>query len=112
MRYSGILMIPLVWGHIILQDVIVGVHAIDANYVAARWGALFWQVYDIALLGFAFAHGMNGLRNVLTDFIRSQSVMRALNVLLFLVWLTLTVIGAVAIMLATQSALATVTSAS
>ena len=37
MRYSAFLLIPLAWGHLILQDVIVGVHSIDLDYVAMRW---------------------------------------------------------------------------
>lgn len=72
MRYSAVLLIPLAFGHIILQDVIVGVHKIDINYVNLRWSLLAWRVYDAALLAFAFAHGMNGLRQVLMDYIRSE----------------------------------------
>ena len=40
MRYSGILLIPLVWIHVAIQDVLVGVHAIDLDYVAMRWATL------------------------------------------------------------------------
>ena len=32
MRYSGVLLIPLAWGHVLIQDVLVGVHAIDIDY--------------------------------------------------------------------------------
>jgi succinate dehydrogenase / fumarate reductase membrane anchor subunit len=106
MRYSAILLIPLVWIHIILQDVIIGVHDINANYVAMRWGLLFWQVYDILLLGFAFANGMNGLRQVLRDYIKSDQAMRVLSTLLLIVWAALTFIGAYAIIMATNSVLA------
>jgi succinate dehydrogenase / fumarate reductase, membrane anchor subunit len=107
MRYSAILLIPLVWVHVLLQDVIVGVHSIDSSYVALRWGMLIWQVYDILLLGFAFAHGVNGLRQVLRDFIRSPQVMRVVNVLLFVFWLIITLIGAGGIVMATRSILFT-----
>ena len=69
MRYSGIALIPLAWIHVLIQDVLVGVHRIDLDYVALRWATLGWRVYDMALLGFAFAHGMNGLRQVLEDYI-------------------------------------------
>ncbi|MFN2198621.1 MAG: succinate dehydrogenase, hydrophobic membrane anchor protein [Anaerolineales bacterium] len=105
MRYSAILLIPLVWIHIILQDVIVGVHDIDANYVAMRWGLLFWQIYDILLLGFAFAHGVNGLRQVLRDYITSDRWMRIVSIGLLIFWGVLTFIGAVGIILATRSVL-------
>lgn len=106
MRYSAILLIPLVWGHLILQDVIVGVHAINADYVALRWGTFFWRAYDILLLGFAFAHGVNGLRQVLNDYIHHTVAMRTVSLVLFVFWLALTVIGASAIIMATQSVLA------
>ncbi len=106
MRYSGILLIPLVWFHLVLQDVIVGVHDINASYVALRWATLFWQAYDILLLGFAFAHGMNGLRQVLRDFVHKDQTMRVVNVVLFIFWAALTFMGAYAVIMATNSILA------
>lgn len=105
MRYSGILLIPLVWFHVILQDVVVGVHAMDAGYVSARWGLLTWQVYDILLLAFAFAHGVNGLRQVLADFVTSETLMRRVSLALLLFWAALTFIGGFAIVMATRSAI-------
>ena len=97
MRYSGILLIPLVWIHVAIQDVLVGVHRIDLDYVALRWAALGWRVYDIALLAFAFAHGMNGLRNVMSDPVSSPRLRRIANVAILGGWLLLSAIGAVAI---------------
>lgn len=97
MRYSGVLLIPLVWIHTILQDVIVGVHAIDLDYVAMRWATLGWRIYDIALLGFAFAHGMNGLRQVLFEYIHSPKARRTLSVSLLVLWFAITLIGALAL---------------
>ncbi len=97
MRYSGVLLIPLVWIHVILQDVLVGVHAIDLDYVALRWATLGWRVYDILLLAFAFAHGMNGLRTVLRDYIHKPTSRRAADWLILIAWLIITAIGAAAI---------------
>ena len=97
MRYSGLLLIPLAWGHVFIQDVLVGVHQIDIDYVAMRWATLGWRVYDFFLLAFAFAHGVNGLRQVTNDFIKNKSFMRLVSVLLFLFWLVLSLIGAAAI---------------
>ncbi len=97
MRYSGVLLLPLAWVHVAIQDVLVGVHAIDLDYVALRWATLGWRVYDIALLAFAFAHGMNGLRNVLSDYVHPPRARRLLNALLLAGWLVITAIGAVAI---------------
>jgi succinate dehydrogenase / fumarate reductase membrane anchor subunit len=97
LRWSGLALIPLVWGHILLQDVIVGVHRIELDYVVWRWSFIGWQIYDIALLGFAFAHGMNGLRNVLNDYIHSEAAQRTVGWAIFIVWLVITTIGGIAI---------------
>jgi len=88
MRYSGLLLI---------QDVLVGVHQIDLNYVATRWAFLGWRVYDFALLSFAFAHGVNGFRQVLDDYLRGENNRRAVSWILFIFWLVISLIGAIAI---------------
>ncbi len=106
MRYSGILLIPLAWGHVLLQDIIVGVHAIDIDYVLVRWANIGWQIYDILLLAFAFAHGMNGLRQVANDFIHDPRAQRATAWVLLVAWLVISIIGAVAIVLAASKNLA------
>lgn len=97
MRYSGILLIPLAWGHILIQDVLVGVHQIDLNYVAQRWAFWGWRVYDFLLLAFAFAHGMNGLRQVLTDYINDKKWQNIISWVLLFFWLVISLIGAIAI---------------
>lgn len=106
MRYSGFLLIPLAWIHVLIQDVLVGVHAIDINYVAMRWASLGWRVYDILLLAFAFAHGMNGLRQVGQDFVHSERSRRIMSIAIFLVWLVVSIIGAVAIIAGARPELA------
>jgi succinate dehydrogenase / fumarate reductase membrane anchor subunit len=97
MRYSGLLLIPLAWVHVLIQDILVGVHAIDLDYVALRWASLGWRVYDFLLLSFAFAHGVNGLRQVLNDYISKDSTRRKSTWALFAFWMVLSLIGAVAI---------------
>jgi succinate dehydrogenase / fumarate reductase membrane anchor subunit len=106
MRYSGILLIPLAWIHVAIQDVIVGVHAIDIEYVALRWANIGWRVYDIALLGFAFAHGMYGLRQVSQDFFHTDKARRTVSLLIFVLWLLITLAGAVAIIAGARPELA------
>ncbi len=106
MRYSAILLIPLVFGHVLLQDVIVGVYEINADYVARRLGTWFFQAYDIALLGFAFAHGVNGLRQVLRDFIHNPKTFRLVSIALFIFWAAITAYGGIAIVMAVNAKLA------
>jgi succinate dehydrogenase / fumarate reductase membrane anchor subunit len=97
MRYSAILLIPLAWIHVALQDVIVGVHQINLNYVAARWALLGWRVYDFFLLAFAFAHGVNGLRQVLRDYVKSETAMNRISWILLIFWAVISLIGVVAV---------------
>ena len=97
MRYSAVLLVPLVWIHVLINDVLVGVHAIDLDYVAMRWATLGWRIYDVALLAFTFAHGVNGLRTVLRDYIHSATARRRLEWALLAFWLVVTAIGATAI---------------
>ncbi len=97
MRYSALLLIPLAWIHVMIQDVIVGVHRIDLNYVALRWANVGWRIYDIALLGFAFAHGMNGLRQILAEYFPTPRARQIMGWALLAIWFVITAIGAVAV---------------
>lgn len=97
MRYSAVLLIPLVGIHIVLQDVIVGVHSMDLNYVAERWANIFWRAFDALLLGFTMAHGINGLRQVLNDFIQGERTRKIVSWGLFIFWLAITAFGAIAL---------------
>ena len=97
MRISALLLIPLVWVHVLIQDILVGVHAMDLTYVQFRWANILWRIFDGLLLGFAFAHGVNGLRQVLFDFVYSERGRRTLTILLFLLWLVITLVGLIAL---------------
>jgi len=97
MRYSAFLLIPLVWIHAIIQALITGGHNLSLEYVNMRWLITGWRIYDVILLAFAFSHGTFGLRQVLADFIRDEKWYRILNWGLFIFWLTISAIGAIAI---------------
>jgi succinate dehydrogenase / fumarate reductase membrane anchor subunit len=103
MRYSSMLLIPLVWIHVLWQDVIIGVHNINLNYVVQRWSNIGIQIYDILLLAFAFAHGMNGLRQVFLDIIHTDRGRRIVSITLFIVWIVISTIGATAILAAAKA---------
>ncbi|MDX1992165.1 MAG: succinate dehydrogenase, cytochrome b556 subunit [bacterium] len=94
MRVSGLLIVPLVFGHLAMAHVIQGVFDITAQgysvvgtdainqtgtaveYVGERWLLLVWRVYDIALLLLVTVHGFNGLRYVLTDYLAFSPLLR------------------------------------
>ena len=97
MRWSGLLLIPLAWIHVVIQDVLIGVHGINIDFVALRLATIGWRIYDISLLGFAFGHGMLGLRNVVNDYVTHPGWNRALKWVLLIAWIVITAIGAVAV---------------
>ncbi len=97
MRYSAVLLIPLVWGHVLIQDILVGAHQITLDYVIKRWSMLGWQIYDILLLAFAFAHGMNGIRQIMVDYIQNQQTRLLFEWAIFVAWILVTLIGGIAI---------------
>jgi succinate dehydrogenase / fumarate reductase membrane anchor subunit len=97
MRYSAFLLIPLAWGHVLIQDILIGGHGINLDYVAMRWSMVGWRIYDFFLLAFAFAHGVNGLRQVLFDYIHDARKQHILAWFLFAFWLLISALGALAI---------------
>ena len=97
MRLSAILLVPLVWIHTTITTLIIGPENIGLNLVAARWANIGWRIYDILLLIFAFSHGVNGLRQILNDFTSSPISRKALNILMLIYWLMLSIIGATGI---------------
>ena len=84
---------PLTCGHVLFQDILVDVHAIDLDDITLRWTSLVWRIYDFLLLTSAYAHGVSGLCQMLKDFKSKDSSTWAL----FAFWLALSLIGAVAI---------------
>lgn len=123
MRVSGLLIVPLVFGHLAMVHLIQGVFDITASnftvvgtdlvnqtgtaveFVAQRWnyqifGAVaIWRLYDIALLAMAVIHGFNGLRYVLTDYTMSSPVLHRASVYLCVIGaVILLVLGAGALL--------------
>jgi len=99
MRVSGLLIVPLVFGHLAMMHIIQGVFDITAadfsvvgtttanasgtavEFVANRWNYLIgpvavWRVYDLVLLALVVIHGFNGLRLVLTDYTAFSPTLR------------------------------------
>lgn len=82
MRTSGILLLVLAVGHMMIQHVLNSSANLTIQFVAERWNSWGWKVYDMLLLVFAYLHGMNGFRNVLGDYIHSDGAMKAINITL------------------------------
>ena len=93
MRLSGIVLVVLVLGHLLIMNVLDGgVHRINWGFVAGRWASPFWQAWDLIMLWLAELHGANGLRTVINDYARKDGTRFWLQLLLLIsVVLTLAV---------------------
>jgi len=120
MRLSGILILPLLFGHLAIMHVIQGVFDITGGglgivgtdvvnesgkaveFVGRRWdmlvaGVAVWRIYDGVLLALVVAHGFNGLRYVVNDYAVSPLLNRALNWIIVFGAVALIVLGAAAL---------------
>ena len=93
MRLSGILLLVMAVYHLLLMHYGIGVENLSFDVVAARWESLWWRLYDLVLLVFALSHGVNGLRIVIGDYVRSDKWRFVFNTVLALVFSTLIVMG-------------------
>lgn len=82
MRLSGVALLILAVGHVVIQHILNDVHNLTLEAVAATWDAWGWKVYDMLLLALAIPHGVNGLRNVLEDYIHKAQTVRIINIIL------------------------------
>lgn len=103
MRWSGVLLIPLAFGHLAIMHVINSVYVVDYHWVIEkRWALLGWRLYDAFLLWFAGLHGFNGLRTVINDYAHHPALNRALKVLLIGLLIVVFALGTAALLLAPQ----------
>ena len=80
MRVSGILLLVLAVGHVLIMHVFDGgVDRVDFDFVAQRWQSPLWRTWDWLMLGLALVHGINGLRVVTLDYVRSPGLRLAMN---------------------------------
>ncbi|MFB6889941.1 succinate dehydrogenase hydrophobic membrane anchor subunit [Kitasatospora sp. NPDC056327] len=74
MRLSGIVLVVLILGHLLIMLVLDGgVAKIGFAFVAGRWASPFWQVWDLTMLWLAMLHGANGMRQVINDYAEKDS---------------------------------------
>jgi succinate dehydrogenase cytochrome b556 subunit len=121
MRVSGVLILPLVFGHLAMMHVIQGVFDITGSgihvvgteavnhsgqaveFVGDRWnmlvaGVAIWRVYDGLLLALVVVHGFNGLRHMVDDYAHAPLVNRALNWAIIFGAVALIVVGMAALL--------------
>ncbi len=98
MRVSGLLLIILVLGHLLIMNILDGgVQRINFGFVAGRWSSPFWQTWDLLQLWLAELHGTNGLRTIINDYATKDSTRFWLKVLLYTSALVIMALGTLVI---------------
>jgi succinate dehydrogenase / fumarate reductase membrane anchor subunit len=85
MRISGIVLVFLVLGHLLIMNILDGgVQRINFAFVAGRWSSPFWQVWDLMMLWLAMLHGTNGMRTIINDYAERDQTRFWLKMLLYI----------------------------
>jgi succinate dehydrogenase / fumarate reductase membrane anchor subunit len=72
MRVSGVMLLFLALGHLLIMHIINNVDNIDFLFVARRYATPFWRTYDLVMLWLALIHGLNGIRTLVGDYVRPK----------------------------------------
>ena len=97
MRLSGVAMLILAVGHMVIQHVLNSSANLTLAFVAAQWSSWGWKAFDILLLWMAIPHGINGLYNVLSDYVHNTGARRVISIALGLfivatvIWATIAI---------------------
>lgn len=98
MRISGIVLLLLAVGHVLIMHIPDGgVDRIDFGFVAVRWENPFWRAWDWALLSLALVHGVNGLRVIVQDYVRRPIARFWTNMGFYVLSFLLFVLGSVVV---------------
>ena len=64
-------------------------HVVNSNIpdVGLGWSNAFWQIFGFLMILLASAHGFNGVRMVLEDYLRSPLAVLIVRGLLLVIWL-------------------------
>lgn len=60
----------------------------DIPDVALGWSNAFWQIFSTVMIFLAAAHGINGLRMIIEDYVQRPLMAYVLRALLFLLWVS------------------------
>ncbi len=98
MRISGIVLVFLVLGHLLIMNILDGgVQRINFAFVAGRWSSPFWQVWDLLQLWLAMLHGTNGLRTIIADYAERPRTRFWLQTILYVAAVFTVVLGTLVI---------------
>ncbi len=98
MRASGVVLLVLALGHLVIMHLINSIDVIDYDFVVRRWATIGWRAYDLAMLLLALLHGLNGIRTLIDDYVRPVIWRRFALWMLGVVGVALIVVGSWAIL--------------
>lgn len=102
MRISGVLLLFLALGHLIVMHIVNAAKSPDSSFVIARWTNPFWRLYDGLLLLLGLWHGTAGLITVTADHISRPKWRRACQWGIFFMAVSLFALGVVSLALASR----------
>ena len=98
MRLSGLLLLFFALVHFAITHIVNDVVETDYDFVAERWHNPAWRFFDWMLLVLALSHGLNGLRWIVDDYVRSPGPRKAVKGVLYGLTAALVVVGTVTIL--------------
>ena len=71
MRVSGLVLLFLALAHLSITHLVNDVTRTNSRFVSHRWNNPLWRIFDWTLLALGLFHGVNGVRLITDDYIRS-----------------------------------------
>ena len=85
MRISGLALLFLALVHFALTHIATDVAKTDYKFLSRRWDNPLWRLFDWSLLALALAHGLNGLRYIIDDYVRRPATRAVVKAALYTV---------------------------
>ncbi len=98
MRLSGIALLVLALGHFAIMHLVHPIEELSYDFVAGRYRFFGWRFYDMSLLLLAMLHGLNGVRILIDDYVRSERWHHRLLWVLRIVGVFFMVLGTIVIL--------------
>ncbi len=98
MRVSGVALLFLALGHLLIMHIIHNVDNIDFRFVAERYATPFWRTYDLVMLWLALIHGLNGIRTLVGDYVQLRGWRVFSLAMLFVVGFIILALGTLTIL--------------
>ncbi len=99
MRLSGLALVFLALVHFAITHVVNDVVETDYRFVADRWENPLWRLFDWVLLTLSLAHGANGLRWIVDDYVRRPRRQAFTRAAVYIVSAVLFLVGTLTILL-------------